>query len=131
MLSLTHMERFLLRGLRGATTVSKDDAGLILAATKELLEVMLEQNQITDFDLIASIFFTTTPDLSAAFPAEAARAVGMKHVALMCSREIPVENSLKKAIRILMHFNTKQKQSEIKHIYLHNAKKLRPDLVDD
>jgi len=122
------MEKLLLRGLRGATTVTKDDTELILTATKELLELMLEHNQITDFDLIASIFFTTSPDLSSVFPAEAARAVGIKHVALICSSEIPVENSLEKAIRILMHVNTSQKQSEMKHIYLNNAKKLRPDL---
>ncbi len=125
------MERYLLRGVRGATTVTKDDAGLVVAATKELLLAMLEQNQITDFDLIASIFFTTSPDLSSAFPAEAARAVGMKHVALICSREIPVEGSLEKAIRILMHYNSSKKQSEIKHVYLNDAKKLRPDLSGD
>ena len=125
------MERYLLRGVRGATTVTKDDAGLVVAATKELLLAMLEQNQIIDFDLIASIFFTTSPDLSSAFPAEAARAVGMKHVALICSREIPVEGSLEKAIRILMHYNSSKKQSEIKHVYLNDAKKLRPDLSGD
>jgi len=124
------MERFLLRGVRGATTVTSDKAELIVTATKELVLAMLEHNQINDFDLIASIFFTTSPDLSSAFPAEAARAVGMKDVALICSREIPVEGSLEKAIRVLMHVNTSKKQSEIKHVYLRGAKKLRPDLVD-
>jgi len=123
------MEGLLVRGLRGATTVSGDRAELIIAATKELLLAMLEHNQINDFELIASIFFTTTPDLSSAFPAQAARAIGMTDVALLCSREIPVAGSLERAIRILMHVNSAKKQSEIKHVYLHGAKRLRPDLT--
>ena len=122
------MERYLLRGIRGATTVDKDEAELILVATKELLLHMLEQNQIVNHDLIASIFFTTTPDLSSAFPAEAGRLIGLKDVALMCSREIPVPGSLAKTIRVLMHVNSSKKQSEIKHVYLNKAKTLRPDL---
>lgn len=118
----------MLRGIRGATTVKKDDAELILSATKELVLDMLEQNQISDHDLIASIFFTTTPDLKAAFPAEAGRLIGLNDVALICSREIPVPGSLEKAIRVLMHVNSKKKQAEMKHVYLNKAKALRPDL---
>lgn len=118
-----------LRGIRGATTVIQDDPELILEATQELLETILESNDITDFNLIASIFFTTTPDLKSTFPAEAARRLGMTMVPLMCNQEIPVPNRLSKAIRIMMQVHTKKHQQDIKHIYLREAVSLRPDIV--
>lgn len=117
------------RGVRGATTVKSDEPELILEATRELLEEMLRANSIADYDVIASIFFTTTPDLNSTFPAEAARGIGMTQVPLMCNREIPVPNRLPKAIRIMMQINTQKSQAEIKHIYLREAQRLRPDLV--
>ena len=117
------------RGVRGATTVTADEPELILDATRELLQEMLRANAITDFDVIASIFFTTTPDLNSTFPAEAARGIGMTQVPLMCNREIPVPNRLPKAIRIMMQINTQKSQAEIKHIYLREAQRLRPDLI--
>jgi len=100
-----------------------------LDATRELLQEMLQANAIDDYDVIASIFFTTTPDLNSTFPAEAARAIGMTQVPLMCNREIPVPNRLPKAVRIMMQINTQKSQADIKHIYLREAQRLRPDLV--
>lgn len=117
-----------LRGIRGATTVDNDDAAEILAATRELLEEMLEQNGIDDYDVIASIFFTTTPDLHATFPAEGARAIGMTMVPLLCFQEIPVAGRLGKCIRVMMQVNTRKSQQEMRHVYLREARSLRPDL---
>ena len=123
------MDTLWLRGVRGATTAAQDTPELILEATRELLDEMLKANDITDFGVIAAIFFTTTPDLTSTFPAEAARALGMTSVPLMCNQEIPVPGRLKSAIRVMMQINTFKSQDEIKHIYLREAKALRPDLV--
>lgn len=123
------MEPTWVRGIRGATTVERDEPELILEATRELLEAMLRENEIRDFELIASIFFTTTPDLVSTFPAEAARTLGMTLVPLMCNQEIPVPGRLPRAIRIMMQVNTKKSQREMRHIYLREAVRLRPDLV--
>ncbi len=122
-------ETYWLRGIRGATTVERDEAGLIHEATRELLSEMLKANEIDDFEPIASIFFTTTPDLCSTFPAEAARALGMTTVPLICTQEIPVPNRLPKAIRVMLQINTKKSQKQIKHIYLREAVSLRPDIV--
>ena len=123
------MERYWLRGIRGATTVERDEPELILAATEELLRAMLAQNDITEFEVIASIFFTTTPDLVSTFPAEAARRLGMTIVPLMCNQEIPVPNRLPRAIRVMMQVNTPKSQAQMRHIYLREAVVLRPDLL--
>ena len=117
------------RGIRGATTVLRDEPELILEATGELLGVMLRENDITDFEPIAAIFFTTTPDLRSTFPAEAARRLGMDMVPLICNQEIPVPNRLPLAVRVMMQINTQKAQGGMKHIYLREAVKLRPDLV--
>ena len=118
-----------LRGVRGATTVERDEADLVLSATEELLQAMLAANDLKNFEAIATILFTTTPDLSSTFPAEAARRLGMTAVPLMCSQEIPVPGRLPRAVRVLMQVNTQKVQAEIKHVYLREAKQLRPDLV--
>ncbi len=123
------MEHYWVRGIRGATTVARDEPELILEATGELLEVMLRENDIAEFEPIASIFFTTTPDLRSTFPAEAARRLGMNLVPLICNQEIPVPNRLPLAVRVMMQVNTQKGQAEMKHIYLREAVKLRPDLV--
>jgi chorismate mutase len=117
------------RGIRGATSVAVDSKPEILAATRELLEELLRANQLTGhFDDIVSAIFTTTHDLVAAFPAEAARALGMSAVPLLCASEIPVPDSLPRCIRILLHVNTEKTQAEMVHVYLRDAKKLRPDV---
>jgi chorismate mutase len=118
-----------LRGIRGATTVAADESDAILEATSELLSAMLERNGIDDFEPIASIFFTTTPDLIATFPAEAARALGMTKVPLLCNQEIPVPGRLPRVVRVMLQINTHLRQDEVQHVYLRGAAALRPDLA--
>ncbi|MDP2328154.1 MAG: chorismate mutase [Dehalococcoidia bacterium] len=120
----------LVRGIRGATTVATNTREEILAATHELLTRIVEANEV-DPDLVASIIFSTTPDLNAEFPAVAAREQGYTMVALSCVHEMNVPGSLAKCLRILMHVNTDRPLGEIKHIYLRGARALRRDLVDD
>ncbi len=116
------------RGIRGATSVEADTAADVLAATSELLREILRANQIETFEEIVSAVFTTTSDLTSTFPAEAARAIGMHQVPLLCASEIPVRNSMPRCIRVLLHLNTDKKQSEMVHVYLREAKRLRPDV---
>lgn len=117
------------RGIRGATTVAEDDPCLILQATRELLEAILQENEGMHPEDVGSAFFTVTADLVSTFPAQAAREMGWSMVPMMCAREIPVPGSLPKAIRVLVHWNTDTPQGEIRHVYLRDAVKLRPDLV--
>ena len=114
------------RGIRGATTVEQNDREEILTATKELLELLIEKNDLHKED-VASAIFSMTDDLDADFPALAARTLGWTEVALICMREIPVPNSLSKCIRILLHVNTERSASEIQHDYIRGAAKLRPN----
>ena len=116
------------RGIRGATTVEADEPAQILAATRELLEEILRANRIEAFDEIVSAIFTTTPDLKSTFPAEAARALGMNQVPLLCACEIAVPTGMPRCIRILLHVNTDKKQQDMIHVYLREAKRLRPDV---
>ncbi|MCP4169317.1 MAG: chorismate mutase [Fuerstiella sp.] len=116
------------RGIRGATSVDADVPEQIREATRELIEEILKRNEITDFDDVISAVFTTTQDLVSAFPAEAARHIGMTTVPLLCALEIPVAGSMQKCIRILLHVNSERKPAEIEHVYLREAEKLRPDM---
>jgi len=117
-----------LRGIRGATSVDDDRPDLILDATRELLEEILSRNEIESFEEIVSAIFTTTTDLCSTFPAEAARSLGMNHVPLLCASEISVPGSLSQCIRVLLHVNSEKSQQEIVHVYLREARKLRPDV---
>ena len=118
------------RGIRGATSVEADVPEQILAATRELLQELLRANAITEFDEIVSAIFTTSPDLVSTYPAEAARGLGMTQVPLLCASEIAVSTTkVPRCIRVLLHVNTDQKQSDIVHVYLRDAKRLRPDMV--
>ncbi len=117
------------RGIRGATSVASDTPELILAATRELLQEILRVNKIESFEDIASVIFTTTPDLVSTFPAEAARAIGMRQVPLLCASEIAVPGSLRHCIRVLLHVNTDRAPADISHVYLNEAKRLRPDMT--
>lgn len=117
------------RGIRGATTVTKDAPIEILAATRELLEALLEANELTEFDEVVSAIFTTTSDLYSTFPAEAARDLGMHQVPLLCALEIPVPDSMPRCIRVLLHVNTARSQQEMVHVYLREAQRLRPDVT--
>jgi chorismate mutase len=117
------------RGIRGATTVEGDHAEEILAATRELLAHMARANDLLPED-VASVTFTVTPDLTAAFPARAARQIGWTLVPLLDALEIPVPGSLPRCIRVLVHWNTNKTQSQVHHVYLRGAAVLRPDLKD-
>src|SRR5690606_9867602 len=114
------------RGVRGATTCTEDSEEAILAATRALLYTMIRANGIRPDD-VASAHFTTTVDLRATYPALAARQLGWFDVALLCGHEMDVPGSLQRCIRILIHWNTTRHPAEIKHVYLHEAKSLRPD----
>lgn len=116
------------RGIRGATTVEHNDREEILAATMEILQLIMHQNDVLIED-VASAIFTVTEDLDAEFPALAARQLGWEEVALICAREIPVPNSLGKCIRILLHVNTTRSASEIQHVYIRGAINLRSTAV--
>lgn len=118
-----------IRGIRGATTVSADEPDLILEATRELLESILEANAGMKLEDVGSALFTVTDDLASTFPAQGARQMGWGLVPMMCAREIPVPGSLRRVIRVLVHWNTDTPQNEITHVYLRDAVKLRPDLV--
>jgi len=117
-----------MRGIRGATSVEADTPADVLAATTELLQEILRANQIESFDEIVSAIFTTTSDLISSFPAEAARSLGMHQVPLLCAAEIPVPNSVPRCIRILLHLNTDKTQRDMVHVYLREARRLRPDV---
>jgi chorismate mutase len=118
-----------IRGIRGATTVTADEPDLILQATRELLEEILAANEGMQPEDVASALFTVTDDLVSTFPAQAARQMGWGLVPMICAREIPVPGSLRKVIRVLVHWNTELLQNEITHVYLRDAVSLRPDLA--
>ncbi|MBM4421493.1 MAG: chorismate mutase [Chloroflexi bacterium] len=115
------------QGVRGATTVSRNDRTEILAATEELLHKLIELNGIRAEDLVSALF-SVTADLNAEFPAVAARAPGIAwtEVALLNAVEIDVPGSLRRCIRVLLHWNTAKTQGEVRHAFLHGARSLRP-----
>ena len=115
------------RGVRGATTIEHNTAVEILSATAELLQLMIEANNIHPDD-VASVVFTTTPDINAEYPALAARKLGWTDTALLCGHEMNVPHGLEKCIRILCHWNTTKPAREIQHIYIKGAVNLRPDI---
>lgn len=117
------------RGIRGATTVEADTADAIVAATRELLVRIVEANDLAASDVACAIF-TVTPDLTAAFPARAARELGWQHVPLLDAQEVPVPGSLSRCVRVLILWNTERSQEEIRHVYLRDAGSLRPDLYE-
>lgn len=119
------------RGIRGATTVTRNDEAEILRETVVLLREIVEHNQVIAED-ICSVWITMTEDLDATFPARAIREIeGWEMVPLMCSVEIPVKGSLPQCIRLMVQVNTIKTQREIRHVYLNEAQKLRPDLAQD
>jgi chorismate mutase len=116
------------RGVRGATTVDENSTRAILSATEELLQAIIAANQMREQD-VASVFFTVTPDLDAVCPAVAARQLGWTRPALLCLQEMAVPGSLQCCIRVLIHWNTERSIDDIQHVYLREARQLRPDLV--
>lgn len=113
-------------GIRGATTVERNDAGEILGATDELLRALITANALQPDDIVSALF-TVTDDLDAAFPARAAEDFGWNIVALLHAREVPVPGSLPMCIRILVHAYSPRPRTEVRHCYLRRAVALRPD----
>src|SRR5260370_16589905 len=118
----------MVRGVRGAITVDRDESEAILSATERLLKAIVAENSI-DTTQIASALFSATPDLTTAFPALAARRIGWTFVPLLTFTEIDVIGGLARCVRILVHLNTDLAQDRIIHVYLEGARVLRPDPV--
>ncbi|MEA3349888.1 MAG: chorismate mutase [Chloroflexota bacterium] len=115
-------------GVRGATTADTNTSEAIVSATRELLVDICNTNPTLRVKDLASIIFTVTDDLTAEYPARAARQLGWVDVPLLCAREIPVPGELSHCIRVLIHWNTQLYQNEVQHVYLKDTIKLRPDL---
>ncbi|MBA2173879.1 chorismate mutase [Halobacillus locisalis] len=118
----------MIRGVRGATTVTRNSADEIIEKSVALMEDIISENEIVA-ERVASVYFTVTEDLNDTFPAKSLRELdGWTHVPVMCMREIPVPASLPMCIRVMVTVETDKHQEEIEHIYHHEATKLRPDL---
>jgi chorismate mutase len=117
------------RGIRGAIVANQDQPDTVLAAARTLLSGILEANPSLKPEDIGSAIFTVTADLVSAYPAEAARLMGWANVPLLCTLEIPVPEGLPRCIRLLINWNTDLPQESIRHVYLGEAARLRPDLV--
>ena len=115
------------RALRGATTTPADSAAAIREATKELLAELMSRNSVKAEEII-SIVFTATPDLSAEFPAVAARELGLDQAALLCATEMAVPDAPERCIRVLVHLETDRDYGSLRHVYLRGASSLRTDL---
>ncbi len=115
------------RGVRGAITVADNNSDAILEATRQLLAMMIRLNGMQSEEVCSAVF-SVTSDLDAQFPALAARQLGWLDVPLLCTHEINVPGSLRRCVRVLMHWNTDKTQGEIQHVYLKEAVSLRPDL---
>ena len=115
------------RAIRGAIQIDADDRDQILEGTSELVGAILTRNDVTADDLI-SVVFTATPDLTAEFPAYAARLMGMTDVPLLCASEIAVPGAMPRVLRVLAHVETDRARADIHHPYLRGAAALRRDL---
>jgi chorismate mutase len=117
------------RALRGATTLERDERDHLIERTQELIAEVFARNQLTEDDLI-SIVFTATDDVHSAYPAEAAREAGITHVPLLCARELEIDGGIARCIRILLHAYTDRGATDLRHVYLHEARQLRTDLPE-
>lgn len=115
------------RAVRGATQVTDNDREAVIEGSAELVRAVLDRNEIDPESLI-SVIFTATPDLTAEFPAYAARAIGITDVPLLCATEIDVPGAMPRVIRLLAHVESDRHRDEIRHVYLHGAAQLRTDL---
>jgi chorismate mutase len=115
------------RGIRGAIQIEVNDRDAILNGASELVGAVLQRNEVDPADLI-SIVFTATPDLTAEFPAYAARLMGLTDVPLLCTTEIAVPGAMPRVLRLLAHVESTRRRSEIRHVYLGGAAALRTDL---
>jgi chorismate mutase len=115
------------RAVRGATQVEADERQAIIDATAELVQAVLERNDLVADDLV-SVVFTATPDLTAEFPAYAARAIGITDVPFLCATEINVPGAMPRVVRLLAHVDTERPRHDVRHVYLRGAAALRTDL---
>lgn len=115
--------------LRGAISVKDNKEEDIITATKEIMNSIMKENNLSESDLI-SIITTATDDLTKVYPGKAIREIGYNSTPILCMQEMKVENSSKRMIRLLLHVEGSKENNEIKHQYLKKAKKLRPDLLD-
>jgi chorismate mutase len=116
------------RAVRGAVQVDGDDRAEILAGTTDLVTEVMARNELTTDDVI-SVIFTATPDLTAEFPALAARKLGFQEVPLLCASELSVPGAMPRVVRLMMHVETSKPRSAIQHVYLRGAAALRLDIA--
>jgi chorismate mutase len=126
-MTVGEVSMMMVRGVRGATTIENNDTESILKATETLLREVISANGIEE-EHVASVTFSTTPDLNACFPAQAARVMGWHKVALFGCQEIDCPSGIKMCLRVLIHWNTEKALDEVQHVYMRGAEKLRPDL---
>jgi len=117
-------------GIRGATSVATDDEASILEATRTLLSTMCTENEIP-IERIVSVIFTVTSDLTAVYPARAAREIGCQQTPLICAADMDVPGSLPRCVRVLMHADIDRPLNNIRHVYLGEARSLRPDWAEE
>jgi chorismate mutase len=122
------VSRVVVRAIRGAIRLERDEREHLLAAVAELLTEIMERNQISTDDLI-SVIFTATPDLRSEFPALGARSLGFKDVPLLCAQEIDVPGAMSRVIRVMVHAELDQPRSGVQHVYLRGAEALRKDIA--
>ena len=115
--------------LRGATTLDIDDEPHMVERVTALLNEMIDRNDVGHDDLV-SIIFTATDDIHCAFPALAARRMGLGDVPLLCARELDVDGGTPRCVRVMMHLNSQHSRSEMRHVYLEGARGLRDDLPE-
>lgn len=118
----------MIRALRGATQLQADDADEMTEAVVELMSELLARNDL-GLDALVSVIFTSTPDLHSAFPAAAARTLGIGDVPLLCAQELEVAGALPRVVRVMVHAELDRPRSEICHVYLRGAEALRQDLA--
>ncbi|NAZ77478.1 chorismate mutase [Kineococcus sp. T13] len=116
------------RAIRGAVQVDVDERAEVLARTRDLVTEVVRVNELSPDDFI-SVIFTSTADLVSEFPAVAARELGMGDVPLMCARELEIEGSMPRVIRLMAHVETTRARSEVRHVYLNGAQALRRDIA--
>jgi len=116
------------RAVRGATQLDEDTREHMLDRVAELVTDVMSANDLAVDDFI-SIIFTATSDLVSEFPAYAARQLGFSDVPLVCARELEIEGSMPRVVRLMAHVDTELPRSEVTHVYLHGAANLRRDLA--
>ena len=118
-----------LRAIRGAITCDENTKAEIDAKTGRLVQEILKRNDL-DHDALVSILFTATKDLTAEFPAAAARAMGLGDVPLICARELDVDHGMARVVRVMIHCYTEKDRDALHHVYLEGARSLRDDLPE-